>query len=148
MTNGDHFPQTTAKDVKRQIGGSLTGSNGTYMVPIEASESTPSSNPDQMKVTLVSPAQQTVEQAKTELGRENKGIKRKRSRKTVSPLKKRRKVNTSKGRSKRKKKHVKKSNLKYKKILLKGRKKIIKKGKKQNKKKIHHKKSSVKDIFS
>lgn len=62
----------------KQIGGSLSGSRGSFMVPIgEASTSVNSHPSNPMKVELVSPSQQVVEQAKSELQAGGKDIKRK-----------------------------------------------------------------------
>jgi hypothetical protein len=62
----------------KQIGGSLSGSQCSFMVPIEeASTSVNSHLSNPMKVELASPSQQFVEQAKSELQAEKKGIKRK-----------------------------------------------------------------------
>ncbi|CAG2255207.1 unnamed protein product [Mytilus edulis] len=67
MAKGNHNPYINQSwDGKRkQVGGSLFGSQGTFMIPIENVdhlENQNSSNP--LTVQLVSPAQQTVEQAK------------------------------------------------------------------------------------
>ena len=54
--------------VRKQVGGSLIGSQGTFIVPIEDAarvENYDSSNT--VKVKLISPAQQVVEQAKSEI---------------------------------------------------------------------------------
>lgn len=88
---------------RKQVGGSLIGSQGTFMIPIENVdhlENQNSSNP--LTVQLVSPAQQTVEQAKTELPVLKKGIKRKASPQPLSLTKNRRTVKTSRALQKRK----------------------------------------------
>ena len=80
----------------KQIGGSLSGSQGSFMVTIEEASKSVNSHPSNcMKVELVSPSQQVVEQAKSELQVGRKGIKRKNASQFVSSEKRRRTVNTS-----------------------------------------------------
>ncbi|VDI77647.1 Hypothetical predicted protein [Mytilus galloprovincialis] len=93
MAKGNHNPyiNQSGDGKRKQVGGSLIGSQGTFMIPIENVdhlENQNSSNP--LTVQLVSPAQQTVEQAKTELQVLKKGIKRKASPQPLSLTKKRR----------------------------------------------------------
>lgn len=145
MAKGYHNPyvdQTGGK--QKQIGGSLAGTRGSFMVPVgdtttpvNTHESTP------MKVELVSPSQQVVEQAKAEL--QVKSIKRSRPRKSRSMQKRRRKVKTSKRSKKHKRtvKRIKKSAIhrrkKTKNIKTHFRKQISKK---------RHRKPNFKDIFA
>lgn len=86
MAKGYHNPYVDQKGGQgKQIGGSLSGNRGTLMVPIEEiphSTNSLSSNP--VKVNLVSPSQQVVEQAKSELQIVRKGIKRKCATKSIS----------------------------------------------------------------
>ncbi|CAC5368823.1 unnamed protein product [Mytilus coruscus] len=78
----------------RQIGGSLTGGERSVVVPIEKrSNTTNEQGPVTLK--LVSPSQQVVEQAKSELATVRKGIKRKTASKLISNSKKRRIVKTT-----------------------------------------------------
>lgn len=105
MAKGNHNPyiNQSGGGKRKQVGGSLIGSQGTFMIPIENVdhlENQNSSNP--LTVQLVSPAQQTVEQAKTELQVLKKGIKRKASPQPLSLTKKRRTVKTSRALQKRK----------------------------------------------
>ncbi|CAC5423992.1 unnamed protein product [Mytilus coruscus] len=105
MAKGNHNPYINQNGggKRKQVGGSLIGSPGTFMIPIENVdhlENQNSSNP--LTVKLVSPAQQTVEQAKTELQVLKKAIKRKASPKPISSTKKRRTVKTSRALQKRK----------------------------------------------
>ena len=104
MAKGYHNPYVDQTGGKiKQIGGSLAGTRGSFMVPVD--EATTSVNTHQstpMKVELVSPSQQVVEQAKSELQGKGKGIKRNRPRKSHSLQKRRRTVKTLK-RSKEKK---------------------------------------------
>lgn len=80
---------------RKQVGGSLSGAEGSFMVPIDdRSPAINQSNPVELK--LVSPSQQVVEQAKAELEMVRKGTKRKTSNKSVSRQKKRRTVKTTK----------------------------------------------------
>ena len=62
----------------KQIGGSLSGSQGSVMVPIEEASTSVNLHPSNpMKFEIASPSQQFIEQAKSELQAEKKGIKRK-----------------------------------------------------------------------
>lgn len=77
--------------VGKQVGGSLSGGEGTFIVPIE-DETVENKNSNPVKLTLVSPTQQVVEQAKAELVAAKKGTKRMTSNKSVSKRRKRRTV--------------------------------------------------------
>jgi len=81
---------------RKQIGGSLVGSQGTYMIPVEDTASInghDSKNP--MTIKLVSPAQQIVEQAKSEIAdTPKKGIKRKSTTNIARSAKRIRRVKT------------------------------------------------------
>lgn len=67
----------------RQIGGSLTGGGRSVVVPIEK-KSNATKEPGPVTFQLVSPSQQVVEQAKSELATVRKGIKRKIASKLIS----------------------------------------------------------------
>lgn len=98
MAKGYHNPYIDQSGGKiKQIGGSLTGTRGSFIVPVD--EATTSVNTHQstpMKVELVSPSQQVVEQAKSEIQVKGKAMKRNRRRKSHSLQKRRRTVKTSK----------------------------------------------------
>jgi len=103
MAKGYHNPyikQTGGRT--KQIGGSLAGTQGTFMVPIEGTSNTISQPSNPVTVKLVSPSQQVVEQAKSELQIDKRGTKRKASKKSISSSKRRRKVKTSRGKKKAK----------------------------------------------
>jgi hypothetical protein len=73
-----YYESMTKEHRMKQIGGSLSGSQGSFMVPIEEASTSVNLHPSNpMKVELASPSQQFVEQAKSELQAEKKGIKRK-----------------------------------------------------------------------
>lgn len=154
MAKGSHNPYLgqNGGNSGKQIGGSLVGSPGTFMVPIERHENSKSHQADTMPIKLVSPSEQVVQQAKAELQIEKKGIKRKNQLKNISSSKRHRMVKThikSKG-----KKSVKK-NRRYKrsqKTSIRKTKRKTPKGKKLKKRvnsdKKHLLKTKFKDIFS
>jgi len=152
MAKGYHNPYVDQKGGQRkQIGGSLSGNRGTFMVPIEEiphSTNSLSSNP--VKVNLVSPSQQVVEQAKSELQIARKGIKRKRASKSVSSSKRRRTVRSlNKTSRKNKPKKTKKNKVTVKKTnLRKNRKTNLKRGGKNSRRKLNKKKTQFSDIFT
>ncbi|CAC5395727.1 unnamed protein product [Mytilus coruscus] len=105
ILKGNHNPYINQNGggKRKQVGGSLIGSPGTFMIPIENVDHLENQNSsDPLTVKLVSPAQQTVEQAKTELQVLKKAIKPKASPKPISSTKKRRTVKTSRALQKRK----------------------------------------------
>lgn len=121
------------------------------MVPIEEiphSTNSLSSNP--IKVNLVSPSQQVVEQAKSELQIARKGIKRKRASKSVSSSKRRRTVRSlNKTSRKNKHKKIKKNKTTVKKTnLQKNRKTNLKRGRTNARRKLNKKKTQFSDIFT
>ena len=79
MTKGHQHPFIDQRGGRmKQIGGSLSGSQGSFMVPIEEASKSVNLHPlNPMKVELASPSQQFVEQAKSELQAGGKDIKRK-----------------------------------------------------------------------
>ena len=82
---------------KKQIGdGSLSGTLRQFITHVGPSHKT--EHDDKVTVKLVSPVQQIIDQAKYEVERENmkQGIKRKRSKQSVSPTAKRRRKHTRK----------------------------------------------------
>ena len=95
MAKGYQNPFTHQKGGQvKQIGGSLSGSQGPYIIPIEeTSKTTDSKQSNPIKVDLISPSQQIVEQAKSEL--QNKSLKRKNTSNFTSVPKRRRTVKTS-----------------------------------------------------
>lgn len=131
----------------KQIGGgSLSGTSPQFITPIGPLHK--GEHNKKVTVKLVSPVQQTIDQAKDEVERNQlqQGIKRKRSNKSVSSTRKRSRKQTSKVKKAKKKSTIKR--------LKKSNKKVVKKTvKSKSKKKISLKKkkllkSSVKDIFS
>lgn len=97
MAKGYHNPFVDQKGGRtKQIGDSLSGSQGSFMIPIEETSTAANSHPtNHVKVELVSPSQQVVEQAKSELRAGINGIKRKNTSQFVSSAKRRPTVNTS-----------------------------------------------------
>ena len=79
MTKGHQNPCIDLRGGRmKQIGGSLSGSQGSFMVPIEEASTSVNLHPSNpMKFEIASPSQQFIEQAKSELQAEKKGIKRK-----------------------------------------------------------------------
>ena len=131
----------------KQIGGgSLSGSSPQFITPIGPRQK--GEQNEKVTVKLVSPVQQTIDQAKDEVETKQlqRGIKRKRSNKSVSSTRKRSRKQTQKVKKAKNKSTVKR--------LKKSSKKVVKKTtKNQSKKKISLKKkkllkSSFKDIFS
>ena len=149
---GYHNPYVDQKGERgKQIGGSLTGSQGTFMVPIEdASHSINARPSNPVTVKLVSPSQQVVEQAKSEPQAERKTIKRKASSKSVSSPKRRRTVNTSKkGKKKLRKTSIKKRAASTRKGKAFTKKANLRKTKgKKSKRKTNKKTAHFKDIFA
>lgn len=61
-----------------QIGGSLSGSPASFMVPIGSThDNNKPTSPGKMSVNMISPAEQTVQMAKKQLNRKKRAIKRK-----------------------------------------------------------------------
>ena len=130
----------------RQIGGgSLTGSPRQFIMPVGLPHKD-TNHDDKLTVKLVSPVQQSTDQAKDEVERENmkQGIKRKRSQQSFSPTRKRPRKQTQKVK-KNKKKTLVKRHKKTKKTITKPTKQSRKKKSIKKKKLL---KSSFKDIFS
>lgn len=129
-------------------GGSLSGSPRQFITPVGHPHKT--DKDEKITVNLVSPVQQSIDQAKDEIKRNNQGIKRKRTKKTVSPSRKRQRKKTQK----------KKGNIIIKKKLKqKRRQKAVKRLKKSSQKKLSRQtkknksgkkklKSTFNDIFS
>ncbi|CAC5415705.1 unnamed protein product [Mytilus coruscus] len=149
MAKGNHNPYIDRKGRNvKQIGGSLTGSHGTFMVPIDETSNPSNKQPtNSLAVQLVSPSQQVVDQAKSELQINKNVIKRRRPRRSASLPKRLRTVKTLK-RSKRKN-NVKRSTRKIankKKVI---RKLSVRKTKaKKQKRKINKKIKQYMDIFA
>ena len=82
MSNGNHNPYVTRMQTGSGLGstgGVISNSSSTFMIPIENNEHVKRPHSmDKINVEMVSPAQQTVEQANDEL-RRSKSIKRKKS---------------------------------------------------------------------
>jgi len=140
-----HYAQRGGKQIG---GGSLSGSPQQFITPIGPPQE--GKHDDKVMVNLVSPVQQSIDQAKDEVKRNMQGIKRKRSQENVSSVRKRRRKHTRKGKQASKKtSSVKKLK---KKVLKKTIKRLTKKkSKKQTKKKTTLKKklkSTFNDIFS
>lgn len=154
MAKGSHNPYVgqNGGNSGKQMGGSLVGSPGTFMVPIETHKDSKSHQADPMTIKLVSPSEQVVQQAKAELQIEKKGIKRKNPLKKNSSSKRRRMIKTpikSKGKKSVKKnrryKRSQKTNIqKTKRKTPKGKK--LKKRVNSNKKRLL--KTDFKDIFA
>jgi len=140
-----HYSQ---RDRKQIGGGSLSGSPQQFITPVGPEHK--SDHEEKVTVNLVSPVQQSIDQAKDEVKRNRQGIKRKRRDETVSPPKKRRRKQTQKVK-KASKKTLRVTNLK-KKVPKKTIKLLTKKtSRKQKKKKNTLKKkskSTFNDIFS
>ena len=140
----------------KQIGGgSLSGSSRQFITPIGSPRK--GGHSEKVAVKLVSPIQQSIDQAKDEVERNQQGIKRKRLNKSVSPTRKRQRRQTKKTKkvTKTSKKKLTVTRLKKKSTVKRLKKKSTVKRlktpnkklvKKQTKKKIL--KSSFKDIFS
>lgn len=153
MAKGGHNPYIDHKGGKRQIGGSLVGSSRQFMVPIESSKSSNSHQTNPITIKLVSPSQQVVEQAKTELQMGKGGLKRTHSPKTTTSSKRRRTVRLSKKRKTKSTKKNKKTSKKYKKNKKSGLRKTKgknpkRKGKKISKNKKRRLKTNFRDIFA
>lgn len=97
MAKGYNNPFINQTGTKiKQIGGSLSGSQGQFMIPIEeTSRLTDSLSQNPVRVQLVSPAQQVAEQAKSELQQMKRGVLRSHSFKSNSSAKRSRTDNTS-----------------------------------------------------
>lgn len=113
---------------KQTGGGSLSGSPRQFITPIGPRQK--SEHDEKVTVKLVSPVQQTIDQAKDEVERNQlqQGIKRKRSNKSVSSTRKRSRKQTQKKKTASKKK----STIKR---LKKSNKKVVKKSTKSRSKK-------------
>lgn len=141
---------------RKQIGGSLVGSQGTYMIPVEDTASINGhDSKNSMTIKLVSPAQQIVEQAKSEIAdTPKKGTKRKSTTNIARSAKRTRRVKRHRGsqtkkttkRTLRNKKSRKRKSFVGKR---KHRKNVTKRGKKNSKKSRVHKINTTrfKDIF-
>ena len=144
-----HNPYTNySHHGKKQIGGgSISGSPRQFITPI--GQPSKFDQGEKYTINLVSPVQQTIDQAKDEVERTEQGIKRKRSDDNISPTRKRQRRQTHGVRKDKKKKHQKQSV----KRPIKSTKKSQNKG---NKKKLNTKQKKtnqkrrqlIKDIFS
>ncbi|MES9902024.1 MAG: hypothetical protein ABW168_04990 [Sedimenticola sp.] len=117
-----------------QRGGSISGSTNNFMVPIDT-HSIPSADKPDVKVEMVSPAQQDVERARSEMKR-SVYIRKRLNKKKKSTRKISRNKNRRKNKSKRK------ATKKHKKIKRNSQKKVLKKNKPKGKKKFQR------DIFN
>ena len=96
-----------------QHGGSIASSPSHFMLPIEHKHESNKATSSDLKVNLISPAQQTVEQAKSEITRTSRGRvykKKKQVKRKVIPHKHRKRAPTNK--RKRKVKAYRKTNKK------------------------------------
>lgn len=134
------------KQGKQTGGGSLTGSPHQFMTPIGPPQK--GEHDDKVTVKLVSPVEQTTNQAKNEVKRGNvkQGLKRKRPQKIASSSRKRSRKQTQKVKKSKKKSSIKR----HKKSKKKNIKKLTKRKNKKtlNKEKKNLLKSSFKDIFA
>ena len=131
----------------KQIGGgSLSGSPRQFITPIGPRHK--SEHNEKVTVKLVSPVQQTIDQAKDEVERNKlqQGIKRKRSDKSLSPTRKRSRKQSQKVKKAKKKSVVKRLNKSNKKSAKKTNKRSSKNSNGLKKKKLL--KSTFKDIFT
>ena len=81
-----------AEQMTKQIGGSIKRMSNQFLIPVGDRHKTTDQPSTDVKLQLVSPAQQVVEQAKDEI---KLPLKRKRITKSISSSKKRRRGNTS-----------------------------------------------------
>ena len=136
--NGKSAAHVIHKNIK-QRGGSITGHSAQFIMPIPSSSESPKSSKSELDVNLVSPVQQTVEQAKSEINRLDKrkrNFSTSRKRKTVKKVKKGNISKKGQLSSKRQRRHTSK-----KKQTVKRLRKLTGKNKKRQKTKQHHKKT-------
>lgn len=137
--SGKHNPYVqhmSGRGLSHQTGGSISTNSRRFMVPIDqhVSEVTPNNMSDKVTLQMVSPTQQTIDQAKSEIHRHKKGIKRK--------------TTTSRDSSTKRRRTVKRSPKPHKKSPKKRPVKKTKKTKSKSvKRKSNKKRNSLKDIF-
>jgi len=109
ITSGKANPYNISRGIK-QRGWSISGNSNEFMIPIDQhSKDSRNTKPvHSLDINMVSPAQQTVEQAKSEIDRV-KTLKRKKSTANHHSYKKHRRVQTSKSNKMRTNKSTKKT---------------------------------------
>lgn len=73
FVSGHHNSYSMPPSYSNQHGGSITASPSSFMIPIEDKRDQDSSH-QKKKLTVISPAQQVVEQAKLTLQRQNRPV--------------------------------------------------------------------------
>lgn len=148
LSSDGHNPYInhTYRGGKQIGGGSLSGSPQQFITSIGPPQK--GKNDDKVVVNLVSPVQQSIDQAKDEVKRNMQGIKRKRKQDNVSSVRKRGRKQTQKGKPTSKETSSVKKLIK-KKVIKKAVKRLTKqKSKKHSKKKRTTLKKKLKSTFN